>query len=796
MKTIKRLLSAAMAGILALALVLPALPPAQAAGQSSFVDVRDDATAVNADILRLMGVVSGTGGDRFNPDGVLTRAQFCTMVVNFMQRSSEVAIHSTRTIFTDVPAGHWARGYVNLAASLTVKDGESEVPLVSGVGDGRFLPDDPISQAQAVTILIRMLGYTSAQAGAVWPQSYMDLAGSIALTDGMPADYNAPLTRAQAAQLFVNALNCETAEGAVYYTTLGEAKADTVLLAVNVAADTGDALGAVRTSSGTYLPRADNVSPTALQGRRGILVLSDRKEIVTFVPDNSQSVTITLSEDAGPNYIKAGGQQYTIAGDTMVYTSGQEAGESYLDSYSSLYAGSQVTLFTQRGKVVAVYTASTSTPIDADAVVVMGSPTAATFHQLTGGATNFNIVKNRQTIRLSDIQPYDVVTYDEMSNTLIVSDLRITCVYQNAEPNVNTPKTITFLGNELEVLESAWDSAQNFTLGESVSLLLTADGKVAGMAAPGADTRSTAVGMVEGGSASVFLPNGGTWKLSGTVSNADNVDGQLVIFSASRSSLTTSRIADGNRAPGPFDVDEMTLGDRTVLGAVKVYEKVTTSALAPVTLSDLTGLGQIPADQISGYHANSSGMVDYIVLDNVTGNAYEYGMMVGKTVTTPGTPIVDDNGDPVEDENGKPTYTDPTTRTTWSLVRGIGGGITFAEIAGYAGRSGDIVGIVSYKNREGKDMIRTILELTERTVSAKDFFQSEGSWYVTANGRNYKVASDVECYGGMGSGRVDPNSWFTQEDTGDRLSAMRAFSDTLTVYIDPVGNQVRVITAG
>ena len=796
MKTIKRLLSAAMAGILALALVLPALPPAQAAGQSSFVDVRDDATAVNADILRLMGVVSGTGGDRFNPDGVLTRAQFCTMVVNFMQRSSEVAIHSTRTIFTDVPAGHWARGYVNLAASLTVKDGESEVPLVSGVGDGRFLPDDPISQAQAVTILIRMLGYTSAQAGAVWPQSYMDLAGSIALTDGMPADYNAPLTRAQAAQLFVNALNCETAEGSRYYTTLGEAKADTVLLAVNVASDTGDALGAVRTSGGTFLPQTENVSPTALQGRRGILVLNSRNEIVTFVPDDSQSVTITLSEDAKPGSVQAGGQQYTISGDTMVYTSGQEDGKTYLDCYSSLYAGTPLTLFTQRGKVVAVYTAGSSTPIDADAVVVQGNATAATFHQLTGGATNFSIVKNRQTIRLSDIQPYDVVTYDEMSNTLIVSDLRITCVYQNAEPNVKTPKTITFLGNELEVLESAWDSAQNFTLGESVSLLLTADGKVAGMAAPGADTRSTAVGMVEGGSASVFLPNGGAMKLSGTISNADSVEGQLVIFSANRSNLTTSRIADGNRAPGPFDVDEMTLGDRTVLGAVKVYEKVTTSALAPVTLSDLTGLGQIPADQISGYHANSSGMVDYIVLDNVTGNAYEYGMMVGTTITTPGQQITDEKGDPVLDDDGKPTYTEPTSRTQWELYQGIGGGIKFAEIAGYAGRSGDIVGIVSYKNRKGDDMIRTILELTERTVSAKDFFQSEGSWYVTANGRNYKVASDVECYGGMGSGRVDPNSWFTQEDTGDRLSAMRAFSDTLTVYIDPVGNQVRVITAG
>mgnify|MGYP006995789564 CR=1 FL=1 len=46
---------------------------------------------------------------------------------------------------------------------------------------------------------------------------------------------------------------------------------------------------------------------------------------------------------------------------------------------------------------MAVYTASSSTPIDADAVVVMGTPTAATFHQLTGGATNFTITKNRQT---------------------------------------------------------------------------------------------------------------------------------------------------------------------------------------------------------------------------------------------------------------------------------------------------------------------------------------------------------------------------------------------------------------
>ena len=62
------------AGVLAAALLASlAVLPAGAAG-SSFADVSDAATAVNADILRLMGVVSGVGGNRFNPGAGLTRA--------------------------------------------------------------------------------------------------------------------------------------------------------------------------------------------------------------------------------------------------------------------------------------------------------------------------------------------------------------------------------------------------------------------------------------------------------------------------------------------------------------------------------------------------------------------------------------------------------------------------------------------------------------------------------------------------------------------------------------------------
>ena len=122
----KRLISWLLASALAASL---AVMPIGAAGTSSFGDISDRETAVNADILRLMGVVSGTGGNQFNPNGTLTRAEFCTMVVKFMQQGDQVPIHATRTIFSDVTSKHCAQGYVNLAASLTVKDGEREVPL-------------------------------------------------------------------------------------------------------------------------------------------------------------------------------------------------------------------------------------------------------------------------------------------------------------------------------------------------------------------------------------------------------------------------------------------------------------------------------------------------------------------------------------------------------------------------------------------------------------------------------------------------------------------------------------------
>ena len=154
----KRLISVLLSAVLAAGLLTPAL-----AATPSFSDVSDPELSARVDSLRMLGVVAGDTAGTFRPNSTLTRAEFCVMAVNAMGNAGQVALYSTRTIFPDVRSDHWARGYINLAASTRLgggEDGGGEMLMV-GVGDGTFRPNQTITFAEAVTIMMRILGYTA-----------------------------------------------------------------------------------------------------------------------------------------------------------------------------------------------------------------------------------------------------------------------------------------------------------------------------------------------------------------------------------------------------------------------------------------------------------------------------------------------------------------------------------------------------------------------------------------------------------------------------------------------------------
>lgn len=747
------MIAALLLCVMALALAVPAF------GASSFSDVYDDAAAVNADMLRLMGVVKGTGENRYLPDETLTRAAFCAMVIRAMGRESEVVNYINRTIFSDVGSGHWGRGYINMAACVTVGENSR---LVAGVGDGRFLPDAPISYAEAITILCRVLGYGDDKAGGNWPSGYVNLAASI----GLDQDLDSPgpqesITRAQAAQLFVNLLNSRTAGGQRFYAGLGNAAENVLLLAVNVQ-DSGGLTGAIRTSRGTYAPAVKGAAPTGLVGCRGTLILNDQNEIAAFIPDGSSSVTITLDGAAQAAWLRGtNGVRYSLSSATPVYSGdSDDITATYGDLWVSLRSGERVTLYLDGGAVTALYRASGGSAAS-EAFVVSGTVTATNLRHLTGGAEGYAIVKNGDTVALSELRDNDVLTYDAMSNTLVVSDLRLNCVYENAAPGPAAPATITVLGYAFEVLDSAIDSVARHKLGQSVTLLLTADGKVAGMTDP-VGSNLTAVSGSDG--VSVLLPGGGSIGLRGTV--PESLRDRLVTVSGGKGDELRVSALPTEAPAGDFDPAAMTLGNYRVSAGVRLYESADGTGLSPVSISRLEGR-TVPRDRILSCRRNSAGAVDLIVLKTVTGDSYTYGLL-SKT-------RVEFNVDGLSGSNGAVVVTNS-------------GGAQSPVITAVRFEEGCFGGTVAgARSVDGVPVAADVVTLTQiGGVGRADFFRQNGVWYVQAGGASYEVAEDVEGY------IKATGAWFTQS-ADKRLEAIRAFSNDMTVCIDPIGQKVRII---
>ena len=142
---LKRILASALSAAILCTLLVSA-PPALAASTAGFTDIADPAVAGAAETLRLLGVVNGTGGSAFRPDGTLTRAEFCKMALEIMGKGGEAAAQMNRTIFLDVKGDYWARGYINLAASTRLG--------ASSDGTGGDMLKPPYSKAKWLLDLI------------------------------------------------------------------------------------------------------------------------------------------------------------------------------------------------------------------------------------------------------------------------------------------------------------------------------------------------------------------------------------------------------------------------------------------------------------------------------------------------------------------------------------------------------------------------------------------------------------------------------------------------------------------
>lgn len=114
--------------------------------ETAFTDTSDKAVlAANA-----LGIVTGVGGGRFDPDSTFTRAQ-CAVIINRVAGVMGIDTTGYTHNFTDV-SGHWVNG----ALGWPVYAG-----IISGIGNNRFAPDSQLTCEQAIVIVYRALEYFS-----------------------------------------------------------------------------------------------------------------------------------------------------------------------------------------------------------------------------------------------------------------------------------------------------------------------------------------------------------------------------------------------------------------------------------------------------------------------------------------------------------------------------------------------------------------------------------------------------------------------------------------------------------
>lgn len=110
---------------------------------NDFADVTEDSwynTAVST--MAGMNILKGRTANSFVPQAPITRAEFAAICARFDSGKAE-----ENSGFTDI-SGHWAEKEIERAATLG---------WVSGYTDGSFHPDAPITRAEAMTLINRVL---------------------------------------------------------------------------------------------------------------------------------------------------------------------------------------------------------------------------------------------------------------------------------------------------------------------------------------------------------------------------------------------------------------------------------------------------------------------------------------------------------------------------------------------------------------------------------------------------------------------------------------------------------------
>ena len=190
--------------VLSIAMVICLMPSmafaATTTAQSSTVysDTTGEACEGAVNVLSALGVVNGYEDGTYKPAQTVTRAEMAKLIVTALGLADYAS--ATTSQFTDMTGSTWAIPYVEYAASLNI---------VNGYGGGKFGPNDTVTYEQALTMVVRALGYTdeAKEMNGTWPAVYVQKARALGLLEDVDNGGATGANRGDVAIILYNALS-------------------------------------------------------------------------------------------------------------------------------------------------------------------------------------------------------------------------------------------------------------------------------------------------------------------------------------------------------------------------------------------------------------------------------------------------------------------------------------------------------------------------------------------------------------------------------------------------------------
>ncbi len=510
MSNIKRVLSLMIAFIMTAMIAIPAV-------SASLLpeDVVGTKYEEAVELLNALEIMVGDDTGEFRLEDPIKRSEVAKIATAIAGLTDVAESTKAQANFPDVSASHWANGYINVSQAQS---------FVIGDDTGKFRPDDNITYAEAVTIMMRVLGYEpAAKSNGGFPTGYLVTAGSAGLfKGGISAPTNSTATRGIVAQLAYNALTINLMEKTGYGAYENYEVVDKTLLFNKL--DVEKLYGQVVATGETTLNGASSLKDDQVQikvdgtvktyttnydasahiarnvvfyvqeeanGQFNIILISDNKsknEEVEIKADHIDKITSTSVSYWKDKENDKKTTTVTVKENPTVFYNGVVV-DVDITELEALESGKITLLDTTSDEVFDYVFVTEYRNIIVDEVSLTGNRITDKFNLLTltldpeDKDLTFGIYKDGKKIELKDIKEWDVLSVAANDHT--ISEATVIKVYVSNEKITGKVEEIEDdmfrIGNKLYEVASNYKEANQpeLKLGDEGTFYLDIEGKIA-----------------------------------------------------------------------------------------------------------------------------------------------------------------------------------------------------------------------------------------------------------------------------------------------------------------------------